>query len=133
MTDEEVALLASKAEGATPGPWHNPEGYRLYAGDVGIGSMYECYSYKQKEEIDSDQARANIDYVVAANPNAIKELIDDLRHAQGERDYLAKKLADMFESLDMLFRFSTVEYWKERAFMAYEMSLPCEEQEGGDE
>ena len=80
MTDEQLADLEAAAKAATPGPWKES----LYPFFIQAGDY-------QLATVTSKNAGDDSAYIAAANPAAILELIQDLRQARAEREWLAEK------------------------------------------
>ena len=83
MTDTELDALEAAAKAATPGPWeYNSRRKEIWAINSRHTPIVEVGTYGQW----------NVDYIVAANPAAVLELIEELRQTMKERDWLADKL-----------------------------------------
>lgn len=78
----DLDALEDTAKAATPGPWDNVVGYRIYAGKKNVANAQEVFSCYAHEEIRSKQAQANAAYIAAANPAVVLELIEELRTAR---------------------------------------------------
>lgn len=78
----DILTLREKAEAATPGPWENRTGmWNHIDGAIGAGNKHIalCGSLNTPEEerrVTRNQMLANADYIAAANPTAILQLLD---------------------------------------------------------
>jgi len=75
----DIDTLEVAAKAATPGPWNivrDPDGYTHYIGPSLV-----------------TQVRDDAAYIAAVSPDAVLELIAELRKARAERDWLANDIA----------------------------------------
>ena len=79
MTDKELNELEEKAKAATPGPWDSG------GVEVFLGGWNPHIAMCNSED--------NAEYIAAANPAVILELITELKQARKERDWLANTIS----------------------------------------
>lgn len=93
MTEKELAALETAAKVATPGPWLEAPLY-----EDRIDTPMQIIAHR--EHADGERVVADCGYsidsqfIAAANPAAVLELIAELRQARRERDWLAEKNQD---------------------------------------
>lgn len=75
MTDTELDALEAAAKAATPGPWEYDDADEDMAA---LGA--------------ENQRVKDAAYIAAANPSTVLELIQELRQARKERDWLAEQI-----------------------------------------
>ena len=88
MTDDEIKKLAALADEATPGPW-----LPTIKKEVGPVSIEDDQSLGMVIPCEDAYTHADAVYIAAANPTAIKGLIERLKQAETQRDaaYMAVK------------------------------------------
>ena len=94
MNDTELDALEAAAKAATPGPWCIPGREDLVFSEKGaqVAFCATIFSLHPDCSVIAIQAEKNAEYIAAANPATILELIAELRQAKAERDWLANKL-----------------------------------------
>lgn len=81
MTDDEIKKLAALADEATPGPW-----LPTIKKEVGPVSIEDDQSLGMVIPCADAYTHADAVYIAAANPTAIKGLIERLKQAETQRD-----------------------------------------------
>ena len=81
MTDDEIKKLAALADEATPGPW-----LPTIKKEVGPVSIEDDQSLGMVIPCEDAYTHADAVYIAAANPTAIKGLIERLKQAETQRD-----------------------------------------------
>lgn len=86
MTDAELSALEAAAKAATPGPWRTEyrQRYVFAENDVNVCEIrgYGELIHMVPESEAVEQMRSNGAYIAAAHPDAILELIAELRQLQ---------------------------------------------------
>lgn len=90
MTDTDLSALESAARAATPGPWEISR------------DDFAAYIESRKGTVGEIGDAFDANYISAANPAAILELIAELRQAWAEREYILEQVDDMFDADDLL-------------------------------
>jgi len=93
MTDAELSALEAAAKAATPGPWETDYRQRYVFAENGV-NVCEIRGYGElihmvPESDVIEQMRNNANFIAAANPAAVLDLIAELRQARLERDWIA--------------------------------------------
>lgn len=98
MTD--TTRLKHLAEQATPGPWdldnETSENY-VYCNDI-LGSAVASIKGLATPLIDEAQRKRNLQFIAAANPKAVLDLLSRLEKAENENTKL-RRLADVRKAL----------------------------------
>lgn len=127
---ERINKLEELAGKATPGTWiikNDPEDRYDYDiafittterqnASIGEIAQVSCYEPDIIEEPIVKEQIANAEYISAANPAMIKEMIAEMRRLEKEADWLAEELASVYKSefegtMDLL----DVNGWREAA------------------
>lgn len=98
MTDKEK--LKAAAEKATPGPWRR-------AATVFNGITCGPFSLTNEKVLANVAEKANAEFIAAANPAAVLELIAALEAAQKRNAELEKRVAEL-EARKITVRFDTI-------------------------
>ena len=90
VTDTQLAALEKLAQAATPGPWvvytdSNFDGHQIESED-GVERIV-C-----PETSDGVRREEDAEYIAAANPAVMLGLIDELRQARRERDWVIERV-----------------------------------------
>ena len=112
MTDAKLSALEAAARAATPviSVLLPPSRYEdaWHVRDEDDTAVVRCYGFNN--EGNGDTAKRLAEYIAAANPTAILELIAWLRQADEEADWLASQLASQAGR--------SATYWRKRACRA---------------
>lgn len=84
--------LRRLTQAASTGPWRVDEvgvGFEIAAGDIVVAQAQSI----PRDSVQHAARRANAAFIAAANPAAVKELLDRLEEAEKERDALRNEIA----------------------------------------
>lgn len=113
MTDEQLDALEAAAKVATPGPWREAPLYDRIDSPMQVIGEHNRIVADCGHSIDSQ-------FITAANPAVVLDLIAELRKARAELNWLAEKLARIARIYHMSMGLKNHEYWLDAARVGVE-------------
>lgn len=101
LSDEALEDLERKRQAATPGPWKHDNRTKPHLGaDPYVTTLTEEVVAAFSLETPDDKGLANLDYIAAANPEAVGKLIAEVKANRAATGDGLNVAAEFFEAMD---------------------------------